>query len=105
MAEAREPPKKGVTLVIWPILVLYKPICWYGRVIATLRSIMEPFMWVRVLYNMPSRAGGGRIPAGAVRKDRQSVHVPMAGQKKGSRRATARREERGAEGRARIITQ
>jgi hypothetical protein len=44
------------------------------------------------------------MPAGAVREGRQSVHVPMAGQEQGSRLATARREERGTKGGARIST-
>jgi hypothetical protein len=44
------------------------------------------------------------MPAGAMCEDRQSAHVSMAGQEQGSRRATARREERGTEGRARINT-
>ena len=44
------------------------------------------------------------MPAGAMREGRQSVRVHVAGQEKGSRRATARREERGTEGRARINT-
>jgi hypothetical protein len=51
-----------------------------------------------------SRAGGGRILAGAVREGRQSAHVSMAGQEQGSRRATVRREERGTKGGARINT-
>ena len=42
------------------------------------------------------------MPAGAMREGRQSAHVSMAGQEQGSRRATARREERGTEGGARI---
>jgi hypothetical protein len=44
------------------------------------------------------------MPAGAMREGRQSAHVSMAGQEQGSRRATARREERGTEGGARINT-
>ena len=40
------------------------------------------------------------MPAGAMREGRQSARVHVAGQEKGSRRATARREERGTEGRA-----
>ena len=45
------------------------------------------------------------MPAGAMREGRQSAHVSMAGQEQGSRRATARREERGTEGGVRINTQ
>jgi hypothetical protein len=44
------------------------------------------------------------MPAGAMREGRQSARVSMAGQEQGSRRATARREERGTEGGARINT-
>jgi hypothetical protein len=44
------------------------------------------------------------MPAGTMRESRQSVHVPMAGQEQGSRRATSRRGEKGTEGRARINT-
>ena len=71
------------------------------RVIATLRGIMEPSGRACCVS---SRAGGGRMPAGAMREGRQSAHVSMAGQEQGSRRATARREERGTEGGARINT-
>ena len=42
------------------------------------------------------------MPAGAMREGRQSAHVSMAGQEQGSRRDTARREERGTEGGARV---
>ena len=71
------------------------------RVITTLRGIMGP---CGRACCVSSRAGGGRMSAGAMREGRQSVYVPMAGQEQGSRRAAVRREERRTEGRARTST-
>jgi hypothetical protein len=73
--------------------------CLLARAAATLRGVMEPRGRACC---MSSRAGGGRMPAGAMREGRQGARVSMAGQEQGSRRATARREERGTEGGARI---
>jgi hypothetical protein len=69
------------------------------RAIAALRGVMEPRGRACCVS---SRAGGGRMPAGAAREGRQSARVSVAGQEQGSRRVTARREKRGTEGGARI---
>jgi hypothetical protein len=41
-----------------------------------------------------SCAGGGRIPAGAMREGRQSAYVPMAGQEQGTGESARHGEER-----------
>ena len=62
MAEAREPPKKGAALVIWPILNAGAVRAYLlVRAIATLRGIMEPSEWARVLSVEPR---GRRADAG-----------------------------------------
>jgi hypothetical protein len=73
MAETREPPKKGVALVIWPMPALCAVRAHLlVRATTALRGMMEPRGRA---CRVSSRAGGGRMPAGAVREGRQSACV------------------------------
>jgi hypothetical protein len=98
MVKAREPPKKGVALVIGQYRYCTCIFAGTGNSYSKGYIIIEACGWA---YCVSIRPGGGRMPAGAMREGRYSVYVPMAGQEQGSRRATVRREERGTEGRAR----